>query len=337
MKTQSLLFLTLTIFFALPLQAQIALPNGSTTPLTHSSPFTNLMVNTLTDLTTTSSAAPHRVQVAINGGTIDYGARQGVFAITRSNGTTGQSSGFTRASLASASDWFLDGSLIGVVGLVDSVTTIQNTGNSGGSNAIGGSFLARISNPIPASASNTGTYTIAGSRSILDGNISTYPQNGLVAAMVAEDRIQGSQTWAGQFLGRVQVTDQVGIACTNMSQPTGGSGNVTYRLFVNGGIAGKELIIQNGGNWCDYVFEKDYDLMPLKEVERYIQETGHLPQTPSAAQIEANGGFEVGATTLNQQEKIEEIFLHLIALEKQVDQLKSENEDLKAQIKDLKQ
>jgi hypothetical protein len=138
----------------------------------------------------------------------------------------------------------------------------------------------------------------------------------------------GNRTWAGYFIGDVEVTNAVGIGCTNMAQPTGG-GSQTYRLFVNGGIAGRALIIQNGGNWCDYVFEEDYELTPLEEVEQHIAEKGHLHKTPSAAEIAANEGFEVGEITLNQQEKIEEIFLHLIEMNKEIEALKAENTALK--------
>jgi hypothetical protein len=141
----------------------------------------------------------------------------------------------------------------------------------------------------------------------------------------------GNKTWAGYFIGNTQVTNAMGIGCTNMSQPTGG-GSQTYRLFVNGGIAAKALIIQNGGSWCDYVFEKDYQLTPLEEVAKHIEEKGHLHKTPSAAEIEANEGFEIGNITLNQQEKIEEIFLHLIEMNEQIEALKAENRALKATI-----
>ena len=42
----------------------------------------------------------------------------------------------------------------------------------------------------------------------------------------------------------------------------------------------------NNSGWCDYVFEADYELMPLEDVDAHIQEKGHLHNTPSAEEIE---------------------------------------------------
>ena len=50
----------------------------------------------------------------------------------------------------------------------------------------------------------------------------------------------------------------------------------------------------------------------------------HLPNTPSEAEIVAEGGFKVGSILNNHQEKIEEAFLHLISLKEQATQLNKE-------------
>ncbi len=102
-----------------------------------------------------------------------------------------------------------------------------------------------------------------------------------------------------------------------------------YLMFVNGGVIFKEAKVKL--TWADYVFEKDYDLASLEEVELNIEAQGHLHNTPSAKEMEANGGIELGAMTVNQQEKIEELFLHLIELNKKVKKLEQENIELKAQ------
>ncbi len=102
-----------------------------------------------------------------------------------------------------------------------------------------------------------------------------------------------------------------------------------YRLYVNGGILAKEVKIETG--WADYVFEEDYELTSLTEVEAIIEEKGHLHNTPSAKELEAAGGVELGTITVNQQEKIEELFLHLIELNKKVERLEEENAQLKSQ------
>ena len=100
-----------------------------------------------------------------------------------------------------------------------------------------------------------------------------------------------------------------------------------FRLFVAGGILTEEVIVRT--NWADYVFASDYELLSLSEVADHIAQKGHLHNTPSAAEVETNG-LQLGAMMVNQQEKIEELFLHLIALEKRVEQLEREKETLKA-------
>jgi hypothetical protein len=102
-----------------------------------------------------------------------------------------------------------------------------------------------------------------------------------------------------------------------------------YNLYVSGGILTEEVLVRTG--WADYVFEKDYPLPSLEAVEQHIQQKGHLPGVPSAAEVEANG-LGLAENALNQQVKIEELFLHLIELNKELKALKAENEQLKARI-----
>jgi uncharacterized small protein (DUF1192 family) len=75
--------------------------------------------------------------------------------------------------------------------------------------------------------------------------------------------------------------------------------------------------------------------LPLSQVDTFIQTQGHLPNTPSAEVIE-NQGLELGATAKNHQEKIEELFLHLIELEKRLRALETENARLKTELHHIK-
>lgn len=104
-----------------------------------------------------------------------------------------------------------------------------------------------------------------------------------------------------------------------------------YQLYVRQGIVSEKVKVANIANWPDYVFQKDYQLLPLSKVEAHIKEKGHLPNVPAAAVIEKEG-VELGDMTKRQQEKIEELFLHLIALEKRVQALEAENAALKQPI-----
>lgn len=74
----------------------------------------------------------------------------------------------------------------------------------------------------------------------------------------------------------------------------------------------------------DYVFEEDYELMSIDELDRYINENGHLPGIPSAEEIERDG-IGVGALQTKLLEKVEELTLYVIELQK-------ENRELRALI-----
>lgn len=100
-----------------------------------------------------------------------------------------------------------------------------------------------------------------------------------------------------------------------------------YRLFVRGGILAEEVRIRTYDNWADYVFAEDYKLQPLSEVEAYIKNNGHLPNMPSAEEVQKEG-LAVSEIIKLQQEKIEELTLHLIEQEKEMKLLKEQVQQL---------
>jgi len=75
--------------------------------------------------------------------------------------------------------------------------------------------------------------------------------------------------------------------------------------------------------WPDYVFSPDYRLLPLSELEAYVQAHRHLPGLPSAAQIQQEG-LPLTQTHLALVRKVEELTLYVIALQKQVDSLRAQ-------------
>lgn len=95
-----------------------------------------------------------------------------------------------------------------------------------------------------------------------------------------------------------------------------------YRLSVNGTTRTKELIVQTG--WADYVFDENYKLRSIDELEIFVKENKHLPNIPKASEIEKNG-MKVGETNKAMMEKIEELALYIIQLKKEIDILKSKN------------
>ena len=73
--------------------------------------------------------------------------------------------------------------------------------------------------------------------------------------------------------------------------------------------------------WSDFVFGNDYNLLTLSEVEDYIDKNGHLPDIPSEAEVEENG-INIGEMQAKLLQKIEELTLYVIQLEKEIDELK---------------
>lgn len=107
---------------------------------------------------------------------------------------------------------------------------------------------------------------------------------------------------------------QVAIGA-NLNTATG------YKLAVSGKVICEELKVKLSGSWPDYVFDQDYKLPGLEEVEQYIKEHKHLPNIPAAAEIETNG-MEVGEMQKKMMEKIEELTLYVIELKKELALLK---------------
>ncbi len=107
-----------------------------------------------------------------------------------------------------------------------------------------------------------------------------------------------------------------------------GTANPDAKLSVNGTIHSKEVKVDLTG-WPDYVFSKEYTLPSLYEVEKHINEKGHLQNIPSAKEVAKDGGIELGEMNRKLLEKIEELTLYTIQQQKEIDELKKENSLLK--------
>lgn len=108
----------------------------------------------------------------------------------------------------------------------------------------------------------------------------------------------------------------------------------TAKLLIIENLNRKLLTLDNTGllrareikidteTWPDYVFEKNYALIPLKEVEKYIDQNGHLPNIPSAETMTEEG---INLAEMNRLllEKIEELTLHIIEQEKRIEALEN--------------
>ena len=102
------------------------------------------------------------------------------------------------------------------------------------------------------------------------------------------------------------------------NQVTIGNG---FFCSADGSLKAKDLKVTLTG-WSDFVFDDGYRLMPLGEVERYIDANRHLPEVPSAQEVKENG-VDVGEMNKLLLQKVEELTLYVIDLQKQIDELKS--------------
>lgn len=99
--------------------------------------------------------------------------------------------------------------------------------------------------------------------------------------------------------------------------------NQTRKLFQvnnNGHIYARQIRVNLDVAWPDYVFKSDYNLMPLKELEKFIQVNGHLPNVQSAADIKENG-LDLGESNRILTEKVEELTLYLIEQQKLIEKM----------------
>ena len=95
--------------------------------------------------------------------------------------------------------------------------------------------------------------------------------------------------------------------------------NSIYRLDVNGEVRANGVTVNSTG--ADFVFAPDYKLNKLEEVERFIQLNHHLPEIPSAQEMTENG-MNVGELNKQLLQKVEELTLYIIELNKQIQELK---------------
>jgi hypothetical protein len=93
-----------------------------------------------------------------------------------------------------------------------------------------------------------------------------------------------------------------------------------FKLDVNGHIRATEIVVS--ADWSDFVFEEDYQLMALNEVEAYIKENKHLPDIPSESVI-ANSGVSVGEINAKLLQKIEELTLYVIKQDKAIKKMET--------------
>jgi Uncharacterized archaeal coiled-coil protein len=116
-----------------------------------------------------------------------------------------------------------------------------------------------------------------------------------------------SSVWLTNLV--INNSGSVGIGTTTPDQ----------KLTVKGKIHAEEVIVDLNVPAADYVFAKDYSLMPLHKVEQYVKTNSHLPDVPSATEIK-DKGLSVGEMQNKLLQKIEELTLYAIEQNKQISQ-----------------
>lgn len=121
---------------------------------------------------------------------------------------------------------------------------------------------------------------------------------------------------------RVTLTGKVGVNTTNTVNG--------YALAVDGGIITDEVLILNVEDWPDYVFGQDHQLMSLSDLKAYIDENSHLPEVPSAQDVEVNGVNVVEMQKVLLK-KIEELTLYTVEQQRLIEELQAKINQLENQ------
>ena len=195
---------------------------------------------------------------------------------------------------------------VGFISGVNTTTATDNTfiGWGTGSGTTTGTYNTFIGRSAGGSnvAGNSNTYlgSLAGLNSTGSGNIfigfgagrdelganKLYIANGATATPLIWGDFADSRL---KFHAKVAIGGNVSTAFGNFPTTAGGVNVSNYNLFVKGGILTDEVRVALSTTWADYVFAKDYQLPTIKEVEKFIDDNGHLPNVPSAKQVKEEG------------------------------------------------
>ncbi|MEJ6624798.1 MAG: hypothetical protein QNL42_01670 [Flavobacteriaceae bacterium] len=156
-----------------------------------------------------------------------------------------------------------------------------------------------------------------------------------------------SQTTSLATLGNTTVEGVLTVSNTLLVGLAASTG-ANYRLEVVGDARVSGEIYKTGTvtfTHPDYVFEsyydgssefnKDYTLPTLEEVEAFVKANKHLPGVQSRADIDAAGRWNISENIRTNLEKVEELYLHTIAQEKEIEALKAENAHYKKTMKSI--
>lgn len=148
--------------------------------------------------------------------------------------------------------------------------------------------------------------------------IFTNSSNNISGSITLTPNTTGTNSLLQFFVGGFSTGDQKMVIDDDGNVGIG-TGVLSEKLSVNGNIKAKKIIVSQLG-WSDYVFNETYKLRSLSSLESFIKENKHLPEVPSAKEVEENG-ISVGDNQALLLKKIEELTLYIIKLKNSEDQL----------------
>ncbi len=155
-----------------------------------------------------------------------------------------------------------------------------------------------------------------------DDNSITVGSNNVMCINALSSIVQESKTIKLNASNNIQMTSKVGINTVNT--------NTGYALAVSGGILTDQVLIRDVSDWPDYVFGKGHALMSLNNVKAFIDKNHHLPDVPSAKEVEENG-VNVAEMQKVLLKKIEELTLYTIEQQRLIEELQEKIERLENQ------
>ncbi len=185
-------------------------------------------------------------------------------------------------------------------------------------------FKERTMLGLPGSALYGGVFTFA---PWSDNSGGVHHQLGFInQSIFYRTGLPQASSWGGWFqLILANDSGNVGI----------GTSNPGHKLDVIGTVRAQEVKVDMIG--ADFVFEEDYDLMPLAELETFIRRHKHLPEIQPASEM-ATTGVELGVLNSKLLQKTEELTLYILQQQKEIEILKSENKlllELESRIQNL--
>lgn len=243
------------------------------------------------------------------------------------NGNIGNANTALGGNALTGPGTIIENTAIGMASMAryNSVSTDYVSANT----ALGVGSLAYLSN-------GTGNVVI-GKRSL--GGIASGGNNVAIGHMTADNLLGGSNNI---YIGDVKASSTsannelninkwivgnngtIGIGQFTNQLPADGiaADGEKYKLFVKDGIKTEKVKVDIAASngWADYVFTKDYQLMPLSKVEKFITENGHLPEVPTTEEAIKNG-IELKEMNILLLKKIEELTLYTIQQQKRIEAL----------------